>query len=170
MKTLRDIAQYLSLAAVVCIPALSAPPAARVPTPLLPIPPIQHPPREAIAQGDGRWVLAWQAHDAALIASLFADDGVEMGRGGTVTQGHAAIRTRFARLFGAIGPVQASRRTVDVWEMGSTVYEFGRYSYLFPQMSPGRKLNVSAGSYVTVWRKQADGRWLIHSDVTIAAR
>jgi len=126
--------------------------------------------RQAVAQGEGRWVVGWQAHDAALIAALFAADGLELGRGGSVTRGRRAIAARFARLFGAIGPVQANRQTVDLWLMGGTAYEAGRYTYTFPPLRPGFKPGESAGNYVTVWQKQKNGQWLIHSDVAVAAR
>lgn len=93
-----------------------------------------------------------------------------MGRGGVVTRGRRAVAARFARLFGAVGPVQASRQTVDIWEQGGTATEAGRYALTFAPARPGSKATVSAGTYVTVWQKQPNGQWLIHSDVAVAGR
>ncbi len=166
----RNTVLYSALALVLCASASADVPAPSVLTPAAPPTAQALAARQAVAEGGGRWTLAWRTHDAALIAALFAADGAEMGRGGIVTRGRRAIGERFARLFGAIEPVQATRQTVDLWQMGSAVYESGRYSYVFAAGQRGQKPNVSAGNYVTVWQRQKNGQWLIHSDVTIAAR
>ncbi len=170
MAQWRDMLRLTALIIGLIAPAAGvAPPVASVPSGVAPAVQMQAA-RLAVAQGGGRWILGWQTHDAALVAALFAGDGMELGRGGVVTRGRRAIGARFGRLFGAIGPVQASRQTVDLWLMGSTVTESGRYTYVFSPGRPGQKPNVSAGTYVTVWQKQKNGQWLIHSDVSVAAR
>ncbi len=160
----------MATALIVCASAAAAAPVPGILTPPLPLPAQELTVRQAVAQGGGRWTLAWRTHDAALMAALFAADGVELGRGGTVTRGRKAVGERFARLFGTIGPVEATRQTADLWQIGGTVTEAGRYAYVFPPLQRGQKPGVSAGSYVTVWQKQANGQWLIHSDVTVAVR
>lgn len=167
---LRYAAKYPALLLVLCAPACPAAPIVSAAAAAAAASAQELAARQAVAQGGGRWTLAWQGHDAALIAALFAADGVEMGRGGVITRGRKAVGERFTRLFGAIGPVRASRQTVDLWQMGGTVTEAGRYAYVFAPFAAGRKPSVSAGNYVTVWQKQTDGQWLIHSDVTIAGR
>lgn len=169
MTQLRDMLRQTALLLGLLAPtARAAPLAAVVPSGVAPAVQRQEA-RLAVGQGGGRWILGWQTHDAALVAALFADDGVELGRGGVITRGRRAIGERFGRLFGAIGPVQATRQTVDLWLMGSTATESGRYTYVFSQGRPGQKPNVSTGTYVTVWQKQKNGQWLIHSDVSVAA-
>ncbi len=170
MIRLRNKIKQAALVLGLLVPAASAAGAAGV----LPgggQPPEQpQPARQAIAQGEIRWSAAWQTHDAQSIAALFAADGLEMGRGGVVTQGRPAVTRRFARLFGAIGPVQASRQTADIWLVGRTAYESGRYAYTFPALRPGQKPNVMAGNYVAVWQQQKNGTWLIHSEVSVSVR
>ncbi len=92
MTQWRDMLRLTALIIGLLAPAAgAAPPVAVVPTGVAPAVQRQEV-RLAVAQGGGRWILGWQTHDAALVAALFADDGVELGRGGVVTRGRRAVR------------------------------------------------------------------------------
>lgn len=48
-------------------------------------------------------------------------------------------------------------------QFGDTALEYGTYSFLMRQ--PNGKEVRDIGKYLVVWRRQTDGRWLIHADV-----
>jgi len=50
-----------------------------------------------------------------------------------------------------------------VEQFGDTALEYGTYSFLMRQ--PNGTDAADRGKYLVVWRRQADGRWLIHADV-----
>ena len=48
-------------------------------------------------------------------------------------------------------------------QFGDTTSEYGTYSFLMRQ--PNGTDAADKGKYLVVWRRQKDGRWLIHADV-----
>lgn len=48
-------------------------------------------------------------------------------------------------------------------QFGDTALEYGTYSFLM--RLPNGKDAADKGKYLVVWRRQTDGRWLIHADV-----
>ena len=121
--------------------------------------------RTAIDKGNGQWVEAWDKADASLIASLFAADGVMLGRNGKFFKGPDQVLERMKKVFEATGKgVKATVTTVDLWLDGSTAYETGTYSYKSQQ--DGKPVNEE-GRYVTIWKRQSDGSWKIASDMGV---
>ena len=49
-------------------------------------------------------------------------------------------------------------------QFGDTALEYGTYSTLIRQ--PNGPDAAASGKYLVVWRRQADGRWLIHADIS----
>jgi uncharacterized protein (TIGR02246 family) len=121
--------------------------------------------RKAIDKGNAQWVEAWDKADAAMIASLFANDGVLLGRNGKFFKGPQQILERQKTVMEAAGKgVKATVTTVDLWLDGDTAYETGKYSYKFQEK--GQPV-TEEGRYVTVWRRQSDGSWKIISDMGV---
>jgi ketosteroid isomerase-like protein len=50
-----------------------------------------------------------------------------------------------------------------VEQFGDTALEHGTYSFLMRQ--PNGTDAADKGKYLVVWRRHADGQWLIHADV-----
>lgn len=121
--------------------------------------------RKAIDKGNAQWVKAWDKADASLIASLFADDGVLLGRKGKFFKGPKQIFDRQKTVMKSAGKgVNATVTTVDLWLDGDTAYETGTYSYKFQEN--GKPVNEE-GRYVTIWKRQSDGSWKIASDMGV---
>jgi uncharacterized protein (TIGR02246 family) len=121
--------------------------------------------RRAIDKGNAQWIEAWDKADASLIAGLFAEDGVLLGRNGKLFKGPQQILERMKTVLGAAGKgVKATVTTVDLWLDGNTAYETGTYSYRYQEA--GKPVN-DEGRYVTIWKKQSDGSWKIASDMGI---
>ena len=121
--------------------------------------------RQAIDKGNAQWMEAWDKADASLIAALFADDGVLLGRNGKFFKGTNQIFERMKTVMGAAGKsVKATVTTVDLWWDGETAYETGRYSYKYQEK--GKPVNEE-GRYVTIWKRQSDGTWKIVVDMGV---
>jgi uncharacterized protein (TIGR02246 family) len=121
--------------------------------------------RQAIDKGNAQWVEAWDKADATMIASLFASDGVLLGRNGKLFKGPQQILERQKTVMEAAGKgVKCTVTTVDLWLDGDTAYETGTYSYKYQEK--GKPVNEE-GRYVTIWRKQNDASWKIVTDMGV---
>jgi uncharacterized protein (TIGR02246 family) len=119
--------------------------------------------RQAIDKGNAQWVEAWDKADATMIASLFASDGVLLGRNGKLFKGPQQILERQKTVMEAAGKgVKCTVTTVDLWLDGDTAYETGTYSYKYQEK--GKPVNEE-GRYVTIWKRQTDGSWKIIVDM-----
>jgi len=121
--------------------------------------------RKAIDKGNAQWVEAWDKADASLIASLFANDGVMLGRNGKLFKGPAQILDRMKTVLEGAGKgAKATVTTVDLWLDGETAYETGTYTYKF--QDNGKPVN-DEGRYITIWKRQSDGSWKMASDMGV---
>ena len=122
--------------------------------------------RQAIEKGNAQWIKAWDKADASLLAQLFAEDGVLLGRNGKVFKGPKQILERFKVVMGSGKGVKATVTTADLWLDGNTAYETGKYTYKLPLQEEGQSA-TEEGYYVTIWKRQSDGSWKIIVDMGI---
>jgi uncharacterized protein (TIGR02246 family) len=121
--------------------------------------------RQAIDKGNAQWIEAWDKADASLLARLFAEDGVLLGRNGKIFKGPQQIFERQkAVMEGAGKGVKSTVTTVDVWLDGEIAYETGKYSYKY--QGKGKPVSEE-GRYVTIWKRQRDGSWKIIMDMGV---
>jgi len=121
--------------------------------------------RKAIDKGNAQWIEAWDKADASLIAALFAEDGVLLGRNGKFSKGPQQILEHMKPVLEGAGKgVKATVTTVDLWLDGETAYETGKYSYKYQEK--GKPVNEE-GRYVTIWKRQSDGSWKIIMDMGV---
>ena len=121
--------------------------------------------RQAIDKGNAQWIEAWDKADASLIAALFAEDGVLLGRNGKFFKGPQQIFERQKTVMEGAGKgVKATVTTVDLWLDGDMAYETGKYSYKFQEK--GQPV-TEEGRYVTIWKRQSDGSWKIVTDMGV---
>ena len=121
--------------------------------------------RKAIDKGNAQWIEAWDKADASLIAALFTNDGVLLGRNGKFFKGPKQVLERMKPLMESAGKgVKATLTTVDLWLDGETAYETGTYSYKYREA--GKPVNEE-GRYVTIWKRQGDGSWKIAVDMGV---
>jgi len=119
--------------------------------------------RRAIDQGNAQWSEGWAKGDAAMVAAIFADDGVQLTGSGKVIKGRQQIRERQkAAMQGADPGVKVTVTTTNVWLDGDTAYETGKYKYEYTEKGkPGK----DEGRYVTIWKRQKDGSWKLSMDM-----
>jgi uncharacterized protein (TIGR02246 family) len=121
--------------------------------------------RQAIDKGNAQWSEAWDKADASMLARLFAEDGVLLGRNGKFFKGPKQIFERQkAVMEGAGKSVKSTVTTVDLWLDGDTAYETGKYSYKYQEK--GKPVSEE-GRYVTIWKRQGDGSWKIIVDMGV---
>ena len=119
--------------------------------------------RSAIEAGNARWIEAFRNSDAELLASVFDEHGAILSSSGDRIDGREAIREWMGAVMARFGPAETTIETLNVWVEGDLAYETGGYSYTF---RPGtEEERVAAGSYVVVWKRQADGSWKIFRDI-----
>lgn len=119
--------------------------------------------RRAIDAQNLAWAEATKAGDAAAIARIFADSGVELSlRAGKAWKGRAAIQELFTQIYQNPHATEAVVQTDQVILDGPTAIEYGHFRFTYPPKDG--QAQVESGHYVVVWRKQADGTWRIVLD------
>jgi uncharacterized protein (TIGR02246 family) len=115
----------------------------------------------AIRAANADWLPAMRRADAAAIAAPYAQDGLFIGADGTVTRGREAIRQLYVVRLAAIAQVISGDLHSDgSAPAGSTlVYEWGHATLAVTKQDGSRA--ESAGTYLTVWRRNPVGRWEI---------
>jgi len=112
-----------------------------------------------IRANEAKWMASYNTHDAAGLASNYADDAALANPGEALVTGMDSIRKETAGF--AADPnlkVEFAADRVGVAESGELAYSRGHYT--MTSTDPQTKKPVEgSGSYLTVYRKQADGSW-----------
>ena len=120
---------------------------------------------KAIQDNETQWNQDWASKDAAKIAAHFADDAVLMVPGGPPTVGKDTIQKAVAPM--VADPAISLRflsSKVDVAASGDLGYTQGSYTLTLTDPKT-KKPFTDHGSYVLIYRKQADGSWKAVSDI-----
>ena len=147
MHRIRPALLAAAIAIAPCLAMAPAPTTTPIPTPQ---PSIQLPPELTRVLTD--YEAAWRARDAAALARLFAEDGFVMSTGRLAIRGRAAIEKQYT---GSGGPLVL--RAFAYRTQGRTGYILGGYAVRAGEPDLGKFT-------LTLW-KDADGRWLIFSDM-----
>lgn len=104
---------------------------------------------------------AFETNDWAAFATLYAEDAVVMPPNAPVVQGRAAL----LELTAIWPPITTFSVTIDEID-GCRDLAFSRGGYTFSATLEGVPEPVEdTGSYVEIWRRQADGSWLIAAEI-----
>jgi ketosteroid isomerase-like protein len=147
----------LPLAALLAACASSKPPATPAPAPAAVLAPSRPAtPAQAEAQAraaDQAFSAAAVAHDARAFAAFLATDAVFVGRGG-VSAGAAAVCNDWAPLLAPGGPTLSWAPDASLAAAsGDLVVTRGAWT-----LAPADGGPAASGRYLTVWRREADGR------------
>jgi len=120
--------------------------------------------RRAVAAADSAWAAAAAAHDLEASVNAMADDGIMFPPDQPPVAGRAAIKEYMAGAFAIPGfSVHWDTGEIKVASSGDLAYSIGRSRYTVPD-SKGTIRTIHAKG-VTVWRREADGRWRCVADI-----
>ena len=120
---------------------------------------------QAIRDTESRWNQDYAAKDPDKISSRYADDAVLMVPGSAATTGKDAIRSAMQQMLADPAfSLKFEASKVDVAKSGDLGYTQGSYTLTITDPHTKQVVN-DQGSYVTVYRKQADATWKAVSDI-----
>ncbi len=120
---------------------------------------------KAISDAEAQWNADYKAKDVDKVAAHYDDAAVLMVPGAPVSNGKDSIKNDLKQMMSDPAMTlsfHASR--VDVAKSGDLGYTQGSYMLSFTDPTTHKVMN-DHGSYVTTFRKQADGSWKAVADI-----
>jgi ketosteroid isomerase-like protein len=142
MNTLR-IVQFCFVA--LCIALVSCQPAANVADI-----------RKEIEEADARQVSAFAAKDLTGLTANYAPDAVLLPPNGPMVTGREGREAFFKEMIKMVDEFKFSMSSFDA--SGDLAYEVGTYSGMMGGVA-------DTGKFVTVWKRQPNGKWMIMADI-----
>ena len=124
---------------------------------------------QAIKDNEAQWNKDFQAKDADKLAAHYTDDAVLMSPGAAPMIGKDAISTGLKQMVSDSAlSLSFTADRVEVAKSGDMGYTQGSYTMTMTDPATKKPIN-DKGSYVTVYKKQADGSWKAVSDIASSA-
>ncbi|HEX9892981.1 MAG TPA: SgcJ/EcaC family oxidoreductase, partial [Gemmatimonadales bacterium] len=120
--------------------------------------------RDAIQAREREWSAAFLAGNAAGVAALYTEDGAQVQPSGDWFRGHDGITKAMQAQFDTLAVTTREDITDEVFAAGDYAVEIGHYSYQGMSKTDSTPRSA-AGSYMVLWRKDADGVWRLHRDI-----
>ncbi len=125
----------------------------------------------AIREADSAWSAASAAKDIDHWLSYLAPDALIFPPNSPIITGLEAIRNLVVQGFASPGNMNSKTDKVEVSRGGDLGYAYGAYEYTF-KYANGKPV-TDHGKFLTVWKKQSDGKWkavadMFSSDLPIA--
>jgi uncharacterized protein (TIGR02246 family) len=120
---------------------------------------------QAIKDNEAQWNKDWEARHVENIVGHYADDAALITTGGPPTVGREAIHAALKEMVGDPNlslKFQATR--VEVASSGDVGWTQGSYTLTITDPATKKPIHDS-GSYVTTYKKAADGSWKAVSDI-----
>jgi len=108
----------------------------------------------------------WQAHldgDADALAALVTEDATVMPPNAAPVEGREAIRSLAAGMFSAMTISDFGIEAQEVEFFGSTAIEIATYREILTMN--GQEPAPVRGRYAIVWKRDEEGRWLVHRNM-----
>jgi uncharacterized protein (TIGR02246 family) len=119
---------------------------------------------KALRDLEGQWSEAAGAKDLEKTVSFYSDDAIVMAANAPIATTKEAIRNIWKGLFDSPGAAISWKPSkVEVSKSGDMAYATGSYELTMNDAS-GKPM-TDRGKYVTVWEKQADGKWKCGADI-----
>jgi uncharacterized protein (TIGR02246 family) len=114
--------------------------------------------QKQVTAANDRYAVAAIHRDAATIAADYEPDGIFTNSTGLVLKGRDAIRKFYAERLARATIVSVHCATKELKSDGTMAWEYGSCRITARGKSG---LVTRTGSYLTVWHKDADGKWRI---------
>jgi ketosteroid isomerase-like protein len=119
--------------------------------------------RTAVREADVAFSRASEQRDLQAFLELVSDSASFFPGGGRVLRGKAEVREQWKRFFEPDGPTLLWEPTAAAASRsGDLGYTMGRWRFRAEGPDGPR---VGTGKYVTIWRKEGDGRWRAVVDI-----
>jgi uncharacterized protein (TIGR02246 family) len=115
-----------------------------------------------VTAANDRYAVAAIHRDAATIAADYEPDGIFANSTGLVLKGRAAIRNYYAQRLAHATIVSVHCGTQTLKSDGTMAWEYGSCR-ITARTKNG--LVTRTGMYLTVWHKDADGKWRIAANM-----
>ncbi len=112
--------------------------------------------KKAIEVLDAQQVQAFASKDLDAMTANYAPDAVILAPNSPMVSGRDNIRSFFQEMSGMMDTFTFGLTRFDA--SGDLAYEIGTYAGSFGGVA-------DKGKYATVWKKQADGKWMIVVDI-----
>src|SRR5579883_54153 len=120
---------------------------------------------KALRENEAQWNKDFEAKDVSKLIAHYAEDAVLMNSGQPAAKGKDAIQKALAEL--VADPAFSLKFEPDRVEVtGNMGYTQGHYALTVTDPATKKTIN-DHGSYVTVYKKQADGSWKAVQDAAI---
>jgi uncharacterized protein (TIGR02246 family) len=113
-----------------------------------------------ISQIGQQWARHWNVGDLDKLIQAFAPDAVYMPPHHAAVHGRDAIH-EYLKTPMQHGVGELTYEVTYIKHSGDLAYDVGRYSMSVPREGAKRQ---DRGKYLTVWRRQPNGEWLIVAD------
>ena len=113
--------------------------------------------RTAVDRTRAAFEQAIRANDAAAMAAAYAPDAWLFPPAADSVRGTAAI----LRFFDRPRDYEVRHDVIELTAHGTSAFEIGRWT----QVRKADGVPIGGGWYFWEWRRQPDGRWLVHRDV-----
>lgn len=124
---------------------------------------------QALKDNEAQWNKDYQGKDVDKLVAHYTDDAVLMSPGAPPWNGKDAIRAGMKEMISdsALSLTFVPGR-VEVAKSGDMAYTEGSYTMTMTDPATKKPIN-DKGSYVTVYKKEADGSWKAVSDIATSA-
>jgi uncharacterized protein (TIGR02246 family) len=124
---------------------------------------------QAVKDNEAQWNKDYQAKDLEKIVAHYTDDAVLIAPGTQPSIGKEAIHSALKEMLAdnALSLIFQTER-VDVAKSGDVAYTQGSYTLTVTDSATKKPIS-DKGSYVTVYKKQADGSWKAVADIASSA-
>lgn len=112
--------------------------------------------KQIINEANAKQIEGFKTKDIEAMIVNYAPDAVVLPQNSPMVEGRDAIKEFFRGMSALMGDMTFS--TVRFDASGDIAYEFGTYEGSFGGVP-------DKGKYVAVWKKQADGNWMIVADI-----
>lgn len=120
---------------------------------------------QALKDNEAQWNKDYEAKDLDKLVGHYTDDAVLMAPGSAPFVGKEAIRAGLRQMLADSAlSLKFEAARVEVATSGDMAYTQGSYTLTMTDPATKRVVN-DRGSYVTVYKKQADGSWKAVSDI-----
>ena len=120
--------------------------------------------KQAIKADEAKWNQDFKSKDTERLAEHYADDAYFVAPGLAPANGDTEIRKIYAT--GSTDPafeVEFASDKIDVGAGGDMAYSRGHFTEKYTDQKTSKVMSTS-GSYLAVYKKQADGKWKVVED------